>query len=110
MYIFFFFFQAEDGIRDTSVTGVQTCALPIYLRDLGWRVGLWSQGSGAARFNDTGCGLWAIKSVMALPSVSASSNTTSLTLRASGAISARQNNDDRKCRRRDDLSRLYPIL
>src|SRR5437879_11479979 len=28
---FFFFFQAEDGIRDTSVTGVQTCALPIYL-------------------------------------------------------------------------------
>src|SRR5437762_11789727 len=27
-----FFFQAEDGIRDTSVTGVQTCALPIYLR------------------------------------------------------------------------------
>src|SRR5215210_8301422 len=27
---FFFFFQAEDGIRDTSVTGVQTCALPIY--------------------------------------------------------------------------------
>src|SRR5438093_5315470 len=35
-----FFFQAEDGIRDWSVTGVQTCALPIYetfprLRD-GW--------------------------------------------------------------------------
>src|SRR5437762_7649129 len=25
-----FFFQAEDGIRDTSVTGVQTCALPIF--------------------------------------------------------------------------------
>jgi len=25
-----FFFQAEDGIRDSSVTGVQTCALPIY--------------------------------------------------------------------------------
>src|SRR5437762_4141675 len=28
---FFFFFQAEDGIRDTSVTGVQTCALPIWV-------------------------------------------------------------------------------
>src|SRR2546425_8641584 len=28
--IFFFFFQAEDGIRDKLVTGVQTCALPIY--------------------------------------------------------------------------------
>ena len=26
---FFFFFQAEDGIRDYDVTGVQTCALPI---------------------------------------------------------------------------------
>src|SRR5437763_8358084 len=46
-----FFFQADDGIRDTSVTGVQTCALPISapqrpcgrgtlargLRPLGWR-------------------------------------------------------------------------
>src|SRR2546430_6482511 len=29
-FIFFFFFQAEDGIRDLTVTGVQTCALPIY--------------------------------------------------------------------------------
>src|SRR5215213_10620889 len=29
---FFFFFQAEDGIRDWSVTGVQTCALPISAR------------------------------------------------------------------------------
>src|SRR5690554_7201264 len=28
--LFFFFFQAEDGIRDADVTGVQTCALPIY--------------------------------------------------------------------------------
>ena len=26
-----FFFQAEDGIRDSPVTGVQTCALPIYI-------------------------------------------------------------------------------
>src|SRR2546427_1487385 len=29
---FFFFFQAEDGIRDLTVTGVQTCALPICRR------------------------------------------------------------------------------
>src|SRR5229473_3912182 len=29
LYVFFFFFQAEDGIRDKLVTGVQTCALPI---------------------------------------------------------------------------------
>src|SRR2546429_6589920 len=32
----FFFFQAEDGIRDVAVTGVQTCALPI-----SFTVGCW---------------------------------------------------------------------
>src|SRR5207248_7960830 len=31
VFVFFFFFQAEDGIRDRTVTGVQTCALPIYV-------------------------------------------------------------------------------
>src|SRR2546421_7444610 len=31
----FFFFQAEDGIRDLIVTGVQTCALPIWAREAG---------------------------------------------------------------------------
>ena len=31
-FVFFFFFQAEDGIRDHCVTGVQTCALPICTR------------------------------------------------------------------------------
>src|SRR5215211_6604148 len=34
---FLFFFQAEDGIRDHCVTGVQTCALPIYRLILGAR-------------------------------------------------------------------------
>src|SRR6266487_5354641 len=34
-FFFFFFFQAEDGIRDGRVTGVQTCALPI------WAVASW---------------------------------------------------------------------
>src|SRR5690554_7596246 len=29
-----FFFQAEDGIRDADVTGVQTCALPISMQEL----------------------------------------------------------------------------
>src|SRR6266536_2929598 len=52
--IFFFFFQAEDGIRDPLVTGVQTCALPISLRQppvqvLGWGQAhpgtLWQRGS-----------------------------------------------------------------
>src|SRR5699024_11496278 len=31
---FVFFFQAEDGIRDRNVTGVQTCALPIWIESL----------------------------------------------------------------------------
>src|SRR5258707_3674204 len=34
----FFFFQAEDGIRDIGVTGVQTCALPIFYDGDGHRV------------------------------------------------------------------------
>src|SRR5947209_8895875 len=35
----FFFFQAEDGIRDIGVTGVQTCALPILLKEAAYGVG-----------------------------------------------------------------------
>src|SRR2546425_12933591 len=38
----FFFFQAEDGIRDKLVTGVQTCALPIY--DIGCQTVLGRRG------------------------------------------------------------------
>src|SRR5215471_10530872 len=36
LHFLFFFFQAEDGIRDLYVTGVQTCALPIWPRGT-WR-------------------------------------------------------------------------
>src|SRR5437763_2323677 len=59
----FFFFQAEDGIRDTSVTGVQTCALPISaLRTISasvspntWRRSEWprSTQSQSSRIIDT---------------------------------------------------------
>src|SRR5437763_13472191 len=35
MFMRVFFLQAEDGVRDTSVTGVQTCALPIFAASLG---------------------------------------------------------------------------
>src|SRR2546422_5050722 len=42
--LFFFFFQAEDGIRDVAVTGVQTCALPILLAD--------GRAAGLARLDD----------------------------------------------------------
>src|SRR5699024_11338407 len=34
LFCFVFFFQAEDGIRDRNVTGVQTCALPICAADV----------------------------------------------------------------------------
>src|SRR2546425_5561493 len=40
-WLVFFFFQAEDGIRDKLVTGVQTCALPISYVELGWG-GFWA--------------------------------------------------------------------
>src|SRR5437762_13440248 len=40
---FCFFFQAEDGIRDTSVNGVQTCALPI------WSNSIWPTPSCGSR-------------------------------------------------------------
>src|SRR5256885_9903381 len=39
-----FFFQAEDGIRDYKVTGVQTCALPISFADVTKRAGLDNRG------------------------------------------------------------------
>src|SRR5690606_40788753 len=45
----FFFFQAEDGIRDFHVTGVQTCALPILLVDDGSTDGTASVARTVAR-------------------------------------------------------------
>ena len=60
---FFFFFQAEDGIRDHCVTGVQTCALPIYAMRAapadpgtawrGWRRASWAS-DGPRRLRATG--------------------------------------------------------
>src|SRR6266550_7308841 len=45
-YLIFFFFQAEDGIRDVAVTGVQTCALPICTLAVGDPRGVLSLGAG----------------------------------------------------------------
>src|SRR2546426_6147425 len=61
--IFFFFFQAEDGIRDYKVTGVQTCALPISPAEIRaarrgwdrgpprclWRTGAWPRPPSCSR-------------------------------------------------------------
>src|SRR3712207_7910293 len=50
MYVLCFFFQAEDGIRDIGVTGVQTCALPICLAPDHPHLGpsLWPAAGGRA--------------------------------------------------------------
>src|SRR5437867_995575 len=49
-WLFYFFFQAEDGIRDRTVTGVQTCALPIWeLPDPRLRLPLHGRGTRRAR-------------------------------------------------------------
>src|SRR5438309_11867043 len=47
-FFFFFFFQAEDGIRDGTVTGVQTCALPIL-----WPVARGTGERRATRYPET---------------------------------------------------------
>src|SRR5256885_11706341 len=44
---YFFFFQAEDGIRDYKVTGVQTCALPIWKVSFTKSPGQFSFGDGS---------------------------------------------------------------
>src|SRR2546425_9691850 len=74
--MFFFFFQAEDGIRDKLVTGVQTCALPIWVPNVSWpcagrssllELAVWARGNrrrnvisaGRARKGPTpGAGPW----------------------------------------------------
>src|SRR5690606_40216808 len=50
------FFQAEDGIRDFHVTGVQTCALPIYL----------ALASGHSRFAVIGAGVIGLTTALRL--------------------------------------------
>src|SRR6266852_4129312 len=54
-FSFFFFFQAEDGIRDATVTGVQTCALPISrapIRHAGGGSLVRGTGTARARLSD----------------------------------------------------------
>src|SRR5437867_6953455 len=45
--LFFFFFQAEDGTRDRTVTGVQTCALPIFAVPASLSASISAQGAPA---------------------------------------------------------------
>src|SRR6266481_4094548 len=57
MFLLFFFFQAEDGIRDGTVTGVQTCSLPIFSV---------ATGSGCAPSDDVPAGLKRAGTLIAL--------------------------------------------
>src|SRR5439155_4002028 len=54
---FIFFFQAEDGIRDGHVTGVQTCALPIFRQNLRFYGGVYGLRGKALRERED----WAIE-------------------------------------------------
>src|SRR5256885_11667626 len=54
----FFFFQAEDGIRDYKVTGVQTCALPISADRRAGALGAWVQPMHEAIVGDSRTALW----------------------------------------------------
>src|SRR6185436_7503183 len=49
-FFFFFFFQAEDGIRDDLVTGVQTCALPIFAPPHPTRIAVVGTGAVGSTF------------------------------------------------------------
>src|SRR5699024_11981522 len=53
-----FFFQAEDGIRDRNVTGVQTCALPIFAESTTATASAstpsWTRGAAPAERSDSG--------------------------------------------------------
>src|SRR6266511_5665084 len=66
---FFFFFQAEDGLRDFRVTGVQTCALPIWAATYGICRRLGTAGERTLRAGVKTCAL-----------------VTAATLIASGAV------------------------
>src|SRR6266850_7121547 len=57
LFFFFFFFQAEDGIRDYKVTGVQTCALPIFDRSPEHRDRLLELADGEMGLGQTIAGL-----------------------------------------------------
>src|SRR5215469_14558925 len=74
----FFFFQAEDGIRDLYVTGVQTCALPISL--LGNNANLLNQG-GVSWLGDGG-------ELVVVPGFPVSAAAAELTARRSAGIAS----------------------
>src|SRR5690606_40669850 len=86
-FLLFFFFQAEDGIRDFHVTGVQTCALPICRR--------WSTVSEKAKGT---CRPSAVKACRAIVVDGASARLTSARVISICAVggSARRRSEERR--------------
>src|SRR5256885_15966880 len=63
--LFFFFFQAEDGIRDYKVTGVQTCALPISSSSsLSERMSTFKRASWGTEFTEVPPSIWPMLKVV----------------------------------------------
>src|SRR3712207_7610633 len=89
MICVFFFFQAEDGIRDIGVTGVQTCALPISLLADG-TVRSWGSNNDGQLGDGTTTDRLAPAAVPGLTGVSAvaAGGTHSLALRTDGTVLA----------------------
>src|SRR5260221_8926245 len=68
-HLHFFFFQAEDGIRDHCVTGVQTCALPICLSTIGSiSLGI-AIVAGKNLVPNPAAGMIAFRTFLAIPSI-----------------------------------------
>src|SRR6267143_4598789 len=86
-YYVFFFFQAEDGIRDGTVTGVQTCALPIserrLLRFTRMKRDVWPQ---VKHYEGGGVRLAAMRSLSLLCVLTALSCHTGSSNTAAGAV------------------------
>src|SRR2546422_7779886 len=83
-----FFFQAEDGIRDVAVTGVQTCALPIL------RPGIWKGSPSKHEPEDRRA-----PAGRALRLLQARQRLAAAVRRAPGELEDRVRRDDRKLRR-----------
>src|SRR3989441_6706218 len=89
MLFFFFFFQAEDGIRDKLVTGVQTCALPILKDDGFFRNTTRVQAVVSVRRTPHGRSLETVWTVFPTSNMNAQARLSSVELQQFGEIALR---------------------
>src|SRR5687767_15765946 len=91
VYFVFFFFQAEDGIRDKLVTGVQTCALPIYSAS--------SAAAVAPFFAATRCGRFVLRP-MRSDEVGSGASTGASSVSSMSAFRSEERRVGKECRSR----------